>query len=87
MALFPYLKNNSKNYFVWEKDWKFAYELNYMSGLVTSDFPMTLTNASFVWQYHAYEYSMSFLGGLVGVNFEENAKTLQPIFGYAVIQN
>ncbi|CAF0892652.1 unnamed protein product [Brachionus calyciflorus] len=87
LALFPYLKSSTKNYFVWEKDWKFACEMNYMSGLVTSDFPLTLTNASFLWEYLMHEYQMSFLAGMIGIKYIEDAKTLQPVFGYAVIQN
>lgn len=85
LALFPYLKNNSKNYFVWEKSWTFAYDINYMSGLVTSDFPIVLTNSSFIWQYLHNEYNMSFISGMVGVRFQESINALQPVFGYGVI--
>lgn len=87
LSLFPYLKRNTRNYFVWEKDWSSSYDTNMLGGLVTSDFPLTLSNSSFIWDYYSTEYSMSFTGGMIGVNFNEATKSLKPIFGYAVVEN
>ncbi|RNA45022.1 conserved domain [Brachionus plicatilis] len=71
LSLFPYLKRNTRNYFVWEKDWSFSYDMDMLGGLVTSDFPLTLSNSSFIWDYYSTEYSMSFTGGMIGVKFFE----------------
>ncbi len=40
----------------------------------------------FIWNYHATEIKMLFVGGLVGV-LSEKDKSLMPIFGYSVMEN
>lgn len=87
ITLFPYLENNAKNYYVWNKSWQDAYDEPMFGGLVTSNFPATLSRVSFKWKYYNQEFDMLFLGGFMGINYDQENKILNPVFGYSVCQD
>jgi hypothetical protein len=86
ISFFPFIENNAKNYYVWEKSWKDAYDEQIFGGLVTSNFPITLNKVEFKWKYMDNEFDMVFIGGLMGINFNDFEKMLTPIFGFSICQ-
>lgn len=87
ITFFPYIEKNLNNYYVWNKSWLDAYDEPMFGGLVTSNFPITMTRVDFKWKYYAEEYDMLFIGGFVGIDYNKEEKRLAPIFGYSVCQD
>jgi hypothetical protein len=85
ISFFPYLKNNEKNVFVWEKTWLDAYNFGF-GGLTTSDFLATFNTVPFKWNYYGKEMSLMFVGGLFGNHYESTDKSIRPLFGYGVAE-
>lgn len=88
IGLFPYLKFGEKNYYVWEKTWRDAYNsTSFGSGLTTSRFPIAINKVPFKWTYLNQEVDMIFLGGLLSVRYDLNDFSLTPVFGYAITED
>lgn len=87
ITFFPYLKNNTKNYYVWQKTWRDAYNSRDFGGLVTNDFTVQLNQIPFKWKSLSNEYEMVFIGGLLGLDFDDVHKSIKPVFGYSVYQS
>ena len=88
IGLFPYLKFGEKNYYVWEKTWRDAYNsTSFGSGLTTSRFPIAINKVPFKWTYLGQEVDMVFLGGLLSVHYDLNDFSLTPSFGYAITED
>ena len=82
IGLFPYLKSGEKNYYVWEKSWRDAYNsTNFGEGLTTTRFPIAINKVPFKWLYLHQEFDMLFLGGLFSVRYDLNDYSLTPVFG------
>lgn len=86
ISLFPYLKDNEKNMFVWEKTWMDAYT-NGFGGLTTADFRPTLSLVPFKWFYFGTEFELLFAGGLLGNKYNSEDKSIRSVFGYGVTNN
>ena len=84
LSLFPYLKDDETNYYIWEKTWRDAYNASFFGGLTTSQFPVGLSRVPFKWLYLSKEIDMAFLGGLMSVRHNLNDQSLQSTFGYAI---
>ena len=82
---FPYLKENEKNVFVWEKTWLEAYSFGF-GGLKTSDFLPTFSKAPVKWFYFGKEIDLMFVGGLFGNHYSSSDKSIKPVFGYGVAE-
>ena len=84
--MFPYLAAGSKNRYVFENNWKDAWNEDYFSGLKTSSFKYHMNQIPFTWNYLGTEIKMLFVGGLVGVVSEKD-NSLMPIFGYSIMED
>jgi hypothetical protein len=85
--LFPYLKENTKNYYVWEKSWKDAYHNHEFGGLTTNNFPIFLNQVPFKWLYLGREIEMTIISGLMAVEYDKVDKNLTPLFAYSICEN
>ena len=62
---------STKNYYVWQKTWRDAYNSRDFGGLVTNDFTVLLNQIPFKWKGLSNEYEMMFIGGLFGLDFDD----------------
>jgi hypothetical protein len=88
IALFPYLTENKKNEYIFsseKKTWRDT--TNPFGGLITSSFEFKLNCVPFTWNHYNKEIKMNFIGGLIGIDYDENDSKLIPIFGYAITEN
>ena len=84
-SFFPYLTDShggrKKNPYV---DWTKSKPV--MSGGPTPDrFPSSLSSVDFIWEYHAQEIDMQFIGGVVGSEMQDSM-TVRPTTGWAVVE-
>jgi hypothetical protein len=86
LTLFPYLKSNIENPYVWHSNWKDSLKNKGFSGVTTSSFGYHLNQVPFKWNYYNNFVDMLFVGGLIGVCVNKDI-SLQPIFGYAVVED
>ena len=87
IALFPYLENNQKNQYVWQKTWQDSIEnAGPFTGLTTSSFIYHMNQVPFIWNYFGNEVKTLFIGGMLGVQYEKD-DSLTPIFGYGVTED
>jgi len=80
------LTAGSKNRYVFENNWKDAWNKSYSSSLNTSSFKYHMNQIPFIWNYLGTEIKMLFVGDLVGVVSEKD-KSLLPIFGYSIMED
>jgi hypothetical protein len=85
--MFLYVGENEMNSAVWEEDsWRAWKESSRCSTIVTSDFMYHMNQVPFVWKIYNTDVDMLFVGGMVGVAYDENDKSVAPVFGYGVAE-
>jgi len=83
---FPYITSDEKlmiNSATMDSHWKSKTDHQF----TTNDFNPKMGKAPFMWIKDKTKMNMTFFGGLYGVRYEENDKSLMPIFGYGIYRN
>jgi hypothetical protein len=87
IALFPYLAEDKKNDYIFStKNLTWRDSTSIFGGLKTSSFAFKLNCVPFKWLDNN-EITMNFIGGLIGIRYDENDSKLLPVFGYAVTED
>lgn len=76
LALFPYLKAGRSPYLNWDK-----YQHR---GPDASEFQQAISKAPFTWHYHADEFKMEFMGGLMAPAIDISGQRVRTATGWAI---
>lgn len=66
-------------------DWEAACAGGYLAGLSVGSLPSHVSSAPFTWHYMGQELKMRFMGGILGVDNDDDA--LMPVLSYAVLHD
>jgi hypothetical protein len=87
----PYISGHITNFFPYLKNWREGNkcskrnEFNERGHITSDEFPSSLCQVPFVWEYFDQVFNMFFISGFVGITQDKKTMAVRPKIGWAVM--